>query len=417
MIPFSTFTLNNGLRVVHSHDPQSAMCAVVVLYDTGSRDESPELTGMAHLFEHLMFGGSANIPNFDSTIEMAGGTDNAATSSDFTIFYDQLPVQNVETALYLESDRMLSLAFSDKALEVQRHVVIEEFKEVCLNRPYGKIAHALLPLLYAKHPYRWPVIGIEPSHIERVTQADVRAWHHSHYAPNNAILCIVGNLSLDRAKSLVEKWFATIPRRDVPVRSLPHDPWPTAERRAEIYDNVPQTAVAIAYRMDPYGTEGYFAADAITDILSAGKSSRLYQRLVLGTDLFTGADASISGSEESGYLMLKGMLAKEDDASVEQAISMLIRQASALADPDEITPYELERTKNRYESTFTMDNVGLVWRAQNLALAAYHGEDINKTVSRYRSISAQEIASTAKRLFIDHAPAIVVCRPDKQARY
>lgn len=414
MIPFSTFELNNGLRVVHSHDPQSAMCAVVVLYDTGSRDESPELTGMAHLFEHLMFGGSVHIPNYDSTLEMAGGNNNAATSSDFTIFFDQLPAQNVETALYLESDRMLSLAFSDKALEVQRHVVIEEFKEVCLNRPYGKIAHAFLPLIYDRHPYRWPVIGVEPGHIEKVTQDDVRAWHQSHYAPNNAILCIVGNISLDRAKSLVEKWFGSIPRRDVPVRSLPNDPWPTTERRATIYDNVPQTAVVIVYRMDPCGTAGYYAADAITDILSAGKSSRLYQRLVLGTDLFTSADASISGSEDSGYLIIKGMLAKEDDASVERAIELLKRQASELAEDGNVTPYELERTKNRYESTFTMDNVGLVWRAQNLALATYHGEDINKIVARYRSISAEEIASTARRLFIDHAPGIVICRPEKR---
>lgn len=414
MIPSTSFQLENGLRVVHSHDPQSAMCAVVVLYDTGSRDESPRLTGIAHLFEHLMFGGSVNIPNYDATLEMAGGNSNAATSNDFTVFYDQLPVQNVETALYLESDRMLSLAFSDKALEVQRHVVIEEFKEVCLNRPYGKVSHALLPLLYGKHPYRWPVIGIEPSHIAKVEQDDVRKWHAAHYAPNKAILCIVGNISLERVKELAQKWFGAIPRREVPERKLPSDPWLKEERRAVIYDKVPQTAVTIAFRMDRYGTHGYYAADAITDILSAGKSSRLYQRLVLGTDLFTAADASISGSEESGFLMLKGMLAKEDDASIEQAIAMLKEQARMLASPGDVSDYELERTKNRYESTFTMDNVGLVWRAQNLALASYHREDINDIVPRYRAITAGEIAETAKRIFIDHAPAIVICRPNQE---
>lgn len=411
MIPYTTFTLYNGLRVVHSHDPQSAMCAVVVLYDTGARDERPDLTGMAHLFEHLMFGGSANVAQFDVTLEMAGGNSNAATSNDFTVFFDQLPVQNVETALYLESDRMLALAFSDKALEVQRNVVIEEFKEVCLNRPYGKVSHALRPMLYESHPYRWPVIGIEPDHIARVRQDDVRSWHHAHYAPNNAILCIVGNLSLDKVKELAEKWFGPIPRRPVPARSLAADPWPKAEKRQVIYDSVPQTAITIAYRMDPYGEPGYFAADAITDILSAGKSSRLYQRLVLGTDMFTGADASITGSEDSGYLILQGQLAREDDDAVEEAIAMLKAQAEALAIEGDVSEYELERTKNRYESTFTMENVGLIWRAQNLAQAVYHGEDINDNVTRYRSITAAQIAQTARRLFLDHAPAIVICRP------
>lgn len=411
MIPYTTFALSNGLRVVHSHDPQSAMCAVVVLYDTGARDERPDLTGMAHLFEHLMFGGSANVPDFDATLEMAGGNSNAATSNDFTIFYDQLPVQNVETALYLESDRMLALAFSDKALEVQRHVVIEEFKEVCLNRPYGKVTHALRPLLYSRHPYRWPVIGKDPEHIAKVCQDDVRSWHQAHYAPNNAILCIVGNLTLERVRELAEKWFGGIPPRQVPVRALPEDPWPLQERKAVIYDSVPQTLVTLAYRMDPYGTDGYYAADAITDILAAGKSSRLYQRLVLGTEIFTGADASITGSEESGYVVLQGQLAAEDDAVVEQAVEMLKEQARALAEEGDVSAYELERTKNRYESTFTMENVSLIWRAQNLALAVYHGEDINRNVERYRSVTAPDIARTARHLFIEHEPAVVICRP------
>ncbi|MCM1452372.1 MAG: insulinase family protein [Clostridium sp.] len=411
MIPFSTFTLANGLRVVHSCDPQSAMCAVVVMYDTGGRDESPELTGIAHLFEHLMFGGSAHVPDFDTQLELAGGNSNAATGSDFTIFYDQLPAQNVETALWLESDRMQALAFSDKALDVQKQVVIEEFKEVCLNRPYGRVSHALLPLIYDKHPYSWPVIGKEPEHIAKVKQDDARAWHKAHYAPNNAILCVVGNLSLERIKELSEKWFGPIPRRETPARHLSQDPWLKEERRAIIYDKAPQTDITIAYRMDAYSTKRYFAADAITDILSAGKSSRLYQQLVVGTDLFTMADASISGSEESGFLLLKGILSKEGEEAEERAIAMLKGQARALAEEGNVTPYELERTKNRYESTFTMENVGLIWRAQNLALATFHGEDINSVVPRYKAISAQDIAQTAKEIFIEHEPGIVICRP------
>lgn len=411
MIPFSTFTLDNGLRVVHSPDPQSAMVVLFVLYDTGARDESPELTGMAHLFEHLMFGGSVNVPSFDSALELAGGENNAATSNDFTYFYDTVPAQNAETAFYLESDRMLALAFSDKALEVQRQVVVEEFKQVCLNKPYGTVMHRLRPLLYDAHPYSWPVIGKETAHIESVTQDDVRRWFFSHYAPNNATLAVVGNISLERARELASKWFGPIPRRHIPERHLADDPWPALPRRLEAADNVPQTAIDIAFRMDPYGTPGYFAADAITDILSAGKSSRLNQRLVMGTDLFTAADASISGSEHSGFVLLHARLTANDDDSIKKAEEMLLEQARLLAVPGDVSAYELERTKNRYESTFAFENVSLISRAHNLAMAACHGEDINLNVARYRSLTPADIADTARRLFIDHAPAILVTRP------
>lgn len=411
MIPYSTFTLANGLRVAHSLDPQSAMAVMFVLYDTGARDESPDLTGMAHLFEHLMFGGSANVPSFDSALEMAGGENNAATSNDFTYFYDVVPAQNAETAFYLESDRMLGLAFSDKALEVQRQVVVEEFKQVCLNKPYGTEMHRLRPLLYASHPYSWPVIGKEPAHIEKVTQDDVRRWFFSHYAPNNATLAVVGNISLERTRQLADKWFGPIPARQIAPRRLADEPWPTQPRRLTVSDNVPQTSVQIAFRMDPYGTTGYFAADAITDILSAGKSSRLNQRLVMGTDLFTVADASISGSEHSGFVLLHARLTADDEASIDRAIGMLLDQARQLATPGCITDYELERTKNRYESTFTFENVSLISRAHNLAMAVYHGEDINDNVARYRALTAADLAATARRIFIDHAPAILVTTP------
>ncbi len=411
MIDSETFVLDNGLRVVHSHDPLSAMVVVNVLYNTGSRDENPELTGMAHLFEHLMFGGSQNIPSFDSALEMAGGTNNAATSNDFTYFYDIVPASNAETPFWLESDRMLALAFSEKALEVQRHVVIEEFKQTCLNRPYGKIAHELFPMLYTTHPYRWPVIGVEPGHIERVTQDDVRQWFYTHYAPNNAILSVVGNISAEETRSLAEKWFAPIPRREIAPRRLPDAPWLTETKRKDIRDNVPQTLVTIAYRMDAYGSREYFAADAITDILSAGKSSRYFQRLVLGSGLFISADASISGFEHSGFLMITGRINADDDASVDKAIDMLLAEARQLAGPGNVSEYELQRAKNRYESVFTMENMNMVNKSINLALAEYHGENINGNVPRYRSLTTGDIALTARHLFIDHAPAILVTRP------
>lgn len=408
MIEVSSFTLDNGLRVVHSHDPQTAMVAVNVLYDTGSRDEQPQLTGIAHLFEHLMFGGSKNIDSFDSALEMAGGTNNAATSNDFTYFYDIVPAQNAETPFWLESDRMLALAFSEKALEVQRNVVIEEFKQTTLNRPYGKTGLYLFPMLYDNHPYSWPVIGKTPDHIAKVTHDDVRQWFYSHYAPNNAILSVVGNITLERTKELAEKWFGDIPAREIKPRQLPDDAWLTQTRQKAVTDSVPQTAVTIAYRMAPYGEREYFAADAITDILSAGKSARLLQRLVLGTDLFTSADASISGFEHSGFLIINARITRSDRTSVDQAIGMLINEARQLADKGNVSDYELERSKNRYEALFTFDNMNIVNKAQNIALAAYHKEDINDNVPRYRSLTTADIREAARNIFIDHAPAILV---------
>ncbi len=414
MIPYTTFNLNNGLRVVHSYDPESAMVVLNTLYDTGARDENSELTGIAHLFEHLMFSGSVNVPSFDRQMELAGGHNNAATGSDFTIFYDVVPAQNAETAFYLESDRMLQLAFSQKGLDVQRHVVVEEFKEVCLNRPYGTLMHHLRPLLYKEHPYRWPVIGLEPGHVEKVTMEDVRKWFYSHYAPNNAILAVVGNITLERTKELAEKWYGSIPNRHVEARKLTDDPWPTIPQCEVLVENVPQTMIAIGYRMDEYGTQGYYAADAITDILAAGQSSRYFQRLVMGSDLFTQADAMITGSVHSGFVLLCGMITRDDDASIEQAQEMMIGQARQLAQEGNVSEYELERTKNRYESTFTFDNMSLITRAQNLAQAVYYGEDINENVPRYRSLTLEDITSTAEKIFEDHAPATVIYRPSSK---
>lgn len=414
MIDFNTFALDNGLRVVHSYDPQTAMVILNVLYDTGSRDEAPELTGIAHLFEHLMFGGSVNIPSFDRALEMAGGTNNAATSNDFTYFYDMVPAQNAETPFYLESDRMLALDFSEAPLQVQRHVVIEEFKQTCLNRPYGRTSHHLLSMLYSSHPYRWPVIGITPEHIEKVTLEDVKRWFYSHYAPNNAILSIVGNITLERAKELTEKWFGGIPAQPIAARSLPQDPWLTEEKRQVVYENVPQTLITMGYRMPAYGQRGYFATDAITDILAAGKSARLYQRLVLGSALFTSADASISGFEDSGVLLANARITRDDDASVEQAINMLKEQFVQLAEPGNVTDYELLRSKNRYEATFTIENMQMVKKALTLATAVYHGEDINDNVPRYRSLTCDDIVEAASDIFIEHAPAILITKPAPQ---
>lgn len=411
MIHYDTFTLDNGLRVVHCHDPQTAMVVVDLLYDTGSRDESPELTGMAHLFEHLMFGGSVNVPEFDRLLEKAGGSNNAATSNDFTYFYDIVPAQNAEMAFYLESDRMLSLAFNPHSLEVQRNVVIEEFKQTTLNRPYGRSAHHLLPMLFGSHPYSWPVIGREPAHIERVAMENVKEWFYTHYAPNNAILAVVGRISLEETKRLTQKWFGDIPRRPVKERSLEDTPWLLQPVRKVVTDIVPQTALTMAWRMDAYGEPGYLEADAITDILSAGTSSRFYRRLVRGNDLITAADASIAGLEHQGMLMASVRLDRGDDTAVDEAIAIVENEVRQLAEPGNVTEYELQRTKNRHESTSTFDNMNLINLAQNLARAVYHGEDINRQEAAYRALTCEGIAATARRLFIDHAPAILITQP------
>ena len=401
----------NGLRVVHCQQSQTAMVCVTVLYDTGARDEKRSLTGIAHLFEHLMFGGSVNVPEFDSTLEAAGGVSNAYTSNDFTVFYDMLPAQNAETAFYLESDRMLSLSFSDKALQVQRDVVTEEFKQVCLNRPYGRVMHTLRRMLYPSHPYGWPVIGLTPEHIARVSQQDVRDWFFARYSPGNAILAVCGNITMERTRQLSEKWFGPIEPRPVVPRSLTDDPWPAQLRTEVITDNVPQTAIFMGYRMDPYGERGYFAADAITDLLAAGKSSRFFRNLVSGTGLFTQADASITGSEHSGMLLITAFLASEGAETEAEAIAAIQAQLDALTDPAAITEYELQRAKNRYEANFTYENMALTSLGQNMAMAEYHGEDINAPGRVYQSLTVAEIAATARRLFTDHAPAIVICRP------
>lgn len=411
MITFSRFTLPNGLRVVHHHDPGTAMVAVNILYNVGARDESPDMTGLAHLFEHLMFGGSANVPEFDAAIERAGGMNNAWTSNDFTNFFDIVPAANVETPFWLESDRMLSLAFSEKALEVQRHVVIEEFKQVCLNRPYGRLAHELRSLLYERHPYRWPTIGLEFSHIEKVTLADEKRFFLSHYAPNNAVLSVAGNVSESKVRELAEKWFAPIPRRDIAPRLYPKEPPVGEPRRRIVTGTAPQTAVFIAFPMPGYGHPDYIPCDLITDILASGRSSRFFKRLVMPGRLFSEADASISGSEEPGYLLLSAKLLREGEDAEAQAERMLLDEFRDIA-VNGVSDTELERAVNRFESNFTFGSLSFLAKAQNLALSEMHGENINDTVARYRAVTPDDIRRAAASLTV---PVTLIYRPDAQA--
>ncbi len=410
MIETSRFTLPNGLRVIHNYDSATVMVALNILYNVGSRDESPHLTGVAHLFEHLMFGGSKHIPDFDASIEAAGGMNNAWTSNDFTNFYDIVPAQNAETAFWLESDRMLGLAFNDKVLEVQRQVVIEEFKQQCLNLPYGDMGHHLRSLIYKEHPYRYPVIGKEIAHIEKVTQDDVKEFFFRHYAPNNAVLAISGNISADKAHRLAMKWMGDIPMRSIAQRTYSPEPKQTAPRWVLVSGNVPQTVVIVAFRMPEYQSSDYIVCDIITDLLASGRSSRFFRNLLMIDDsLFTEIDASISGSEEPGFLMLIGKLKKiGTHVAAENA---LIDEAQKLAKEGEVTQYELTKTINRFESNFTFSNMNFLAKAQALAFYEMHGEDINDIVPRYRSITATSIQKVAEKIFDRNNCSILVYDP------
>lgn len=404
------FTLPNGLRVVHNYNPTVSMAVVNTLYDVGGRDEDPGHTGMAHLFEHLMFGGSAHIPDFDGPLQNAGGTSNAWTSNDFTCFYDIIPAHNIETALWLESDRMLSLAFSDKALEVQRSVVVEEFKEVCLNRPYGDMAHLLFSMCYPGHPYGVPVIGRDFHDIEKTTQQDVKDWFYSHYAPNNAVMAVVGDIQPDRLRALVEKWYADIPRRDIAPRDIP-DPAPAAgPLLTEASGNVPQTAITLAYPMDGYNGEGYIPADLITDILANGQSSRFYRRLLMPGRHFSDIDASILGTEHPGLLMINAKLLGRGAEAEQDAISAINEEISLLLHED-VEPAELFRCVNRLESDRVFSMINPLQKAQALALAEMHHENLDDIIPRYRAVTPAVIRKTASKILHPDNVRTLIYRP------
>lgn len=412
---YQTFTLPNGLRVVHNYEPARALVAINLLYNVGSRDESRELTGIAHLFEHLMFGGSANVPDFSRAIESAGGSDNAWTSNDFTNFYSQVPAHNVETAFWAESDRMLALSFDERVLRVQQRVVTEEFKQQCLNQPYGDLMHHLRRAAYGHdHPYSWPVIGLQPEHIARVTPEDVRRWFYSHYAPNNAVLSVCGNITLERTRELARKWFGPIESRPIAPRLLPSPGFPDHDVRVELQGNVPSTLIVKAIPMDAHGTPTYYTADTITDLLSNGQSSRYVRRLIHGPEpIFAGADASIIGSEHEGLMLLTVQMADETPRAVARAEELLMEQARLLAVPGEVSEHELERSFNRFEFTFETSMTNYVDRAQQLAISVMHNRDINQRVATQRCTTLADVQTVADRLF-NHTPCVTVLyRPRK----
>ncbi len=399
MITVNRHTLDNGLRIVHSEDKDTQMVALNVLYNVGARDEHPEHTGFAHLFEHLMFGGSINIPDYDIHVQNAGGENNAWTNNDITNYYITLPKQNVETGFWLESDRMLSLDFSEKSLDVQRHVVIEEFKQRNLNQPYGDVGHLVRGMVYKEHPYQWPTIGKETSHIEQATLDEVKDFFFRFYAPNNAILSITGNISFEKAVELTEKWFGPIPRRDVKPRNLPMEPQQTEERRLTVECKVPVDALYMAFHKCDRKHEDYHTFDLMSDILCNGRSSRLIQRLIKEQQVFSSIDAYISGSIDAGMFQIAGKPAP--GVSLQEAEEAIWRELEAMK-TERIDEDELEKVKNRYESEQIFSNINYLNVATNLAFFELIGqaEDINHEVEKYRAVSAERIMEIAKRTFV-----------------
>ncbi|SEW10903.1 Predicted Zn-dependent peptidase [Chitinophaga sp. YR573] len=398
MIHYNKFTLANGLRVIVHEDHTTPMAVVNVMYDVGARDEDPNKTGFAHLFEHLMFGGSVNIPDYDEPLQMAGGENNAFTTSDLTNYYITLPAENIETAFWLESDRMLSLAFDEKSLDVQRKVVSEEFKEHYINKPYGDVWHKMRDLAYSTHPYKWMTIGKDLSHIEDAKLEDVKAFFFKYYRPVNAILVVGGPVTPEQVKTLAEKWFGDIPSGEKLPRKLPVEPKQTAAHKLEVKASVPLDALYKCYHMPGRVEKQYYAVDLISDILGGGASSRLNQVLVKEKKLFSNIDCYHFGTLDAGLLTIEGKLVKGVKMKdAEKAVQIEIDKIQQEIIPER----ELQKVKNRVESMLAFEDMELLNRANNLAFYELMGdaELMNKEFSNYEAITTEDLHREAQQLF------------------
>ncbi|MBR2649450.1 MAG: M16 family metallopeptidase [Sediminibacterium sp.] len=398
MIQYNRFQLNNGLTVLVHEDTATPMAVVNVLYDVGARDEDPAKTGFAHLFEHLMFGGSINIPDYDEPLQRAGGDNNAYTTNDLTNYYCQLPATNIETAFWLESDRMLSLAFSERSLAVQRKVVCEEFKEHYINKPYGDVWHKMRALAYQVHPYRWMTIGKELSHVENATIHDVKAFFKKHYTPANAILVVAGNITTDAVKRLAEKWFGPIPAGEKYIRCIPQEPKQTEARKQMIEAEVPLDAFIKTWHMDGRLDKGYYAADLISEILGGGGSSRLYQSLVKEQKLFSSLDCYHFGSMDAGLLAVEGKLVKGVSfEQVEKAIGEEIEKISTTP----ISDNELIKVQHKTESVIAFEDMSVMSRANSLAMYELLGDAslMNTELEKYHAVTAIDMLNYSQDIF------------------
>lgn len=394
MIQFTRHVLSNGLPLIIHEDPSTPLATVNILYKVGARDEDPSRTGFAHLFEHLMFGGSVNIPEYDGPLQIAGGDNNAFTNNDITNYYCTLPANNLETAFWLESDRMLSLAFSEKSLEVQRQVVVEEFKQRYLNQPYGDVWLLLRPLAYKKHPYQWATIGKEVAHIEEATLEDVRNFFFRYYAPDNAIMVVAGGVKKDEVVTLAEKWFGPIKRSMGERHSYAVEPKQVEARELTVYRDIPFDSIYIAYHACSRTDKEFYATDLMTDILSRGKSSRLYNRLVKEKKLFSDISAYLTGDFDKGLVVVEGKLIK--GVSMDEAENAIYDELRKIA-TELVEESELLRAKNKVESTIEFSETDLSGRALALAVADYMGDThlVNTEMALYAAVKREDILAAA----------------------
>lgn len=399
MIKFDKFELNNGLKVIVHHDKSSPIVAINILYNVGARNENPNKTGFAHLFEHLMFGGSINIPSYDAPLQKIGGENNAFTNNDITNYYLTLPKQNIETGFWLESDRMLSLDFSEKSLDVQRKVVIEEFKQRYLNQPYGDAYLLLRPLAYKKHPYSWATIGKEISHIENANLQDVKDFFYKHYAPNNATLVVAGDVTTEQVKTLSEKWFGGIEKRNIEKLNIEKEPKQEKENKQTVYRDVPFNSIIKAYKMCDRLHKDYQTIDLISDILSNGNSSRLNQNLVKDKKIFSEINAYIMGSIDPGLLIFDGKI--NNNISIELAESEINNEINNLKNIL-VDDNELQKVKNKVESTFKFSEIDILNKAMNLAYYENLGDAnlLNQELEKYLKVTSNDIKKMANKIFV-----------------
>ena len=400
MIHFEKFVLENGLRVIVHEDKSTPMAVLDVMYDVGARDEDPRQTGFAHLFEHLMFGGSLHIESYDEPLQMAGGENNAYTTNDLTNYFCQLPAENIETAFWLESDRMLSLAFNENSLEVQRKVVCEEFKEHYINKPYGDVWHKLRELAYKEHPYRWMTIGKELSHVENAKLQDVKNFFFEHYTPANAILTVAENVTVEKVKELAEKWFGDIPAGKKYIRNIKQEPPQKEPRRLEVTKQVPLNALYKCWHMSSRLDNRYYTAEVISEILGGGTSSRLFQSLVKEQQLFSSIDCSNSGSIDAGLLCIDGKLVK--GVSLEQAEKAVLAELEKMK-TQKISEQELQKIKNKTESMLAFEDISLMNRANSLANYELLGDAnlMNTELEKYQAVTREEIMEESNLVFIE----------------
>jgi len=398
MIDYKRFSLENGLRVLVHEDRSTPLVAMNILYDVGSRDEDPTMTGLAHLFEHLMFGGSRNIPDYDTPLQLVGGENNAFTNNDITNYYLTIPSENIETGFWLESDRMLELDFSQKNLDTQKSVVTQEFNQRYLNQPYGDALLKLRPLAYKVHPYRWPTIGMDMKHILDTDLGQIRKFFFSHYAPNNAILALTGNIDYDHAFRLSQKWFGPIEKRSIQTRNLPAEPEQTEGRILTIESDVPSTALYKVWHIGGRKSNDFYTLDLITDLLAGGESGRLYTKLVREEKLFSEINAYLTADIDPGLIIVQGKLMKGVDVHfADTAVNKVINSLLIGKGINE----EMEKVKNKFESSTVFSNTSILNKAANLSMFELLGNPglINNEVDAYRNITYDMITECVKRYF------------------